>query len=177
MFIEGMKYVGKISYRYQRKNILFWSWLVRRQNKVWRIAMRHAVLILFFFFIGSFASADSGNLAAHQDAVLRHSVSLVQLIAVPERYEKQKVWVTGFFVSSTNSLYLTKEDAVHSFHSNSIQISFDKDISVELKDTKRPNPSVSDLNFRYVGVEGIFSQKKVSFEDNVVNKVCRILEF
>jgi len=95
-------------------------------------------------------------LAKHQDIVLRHSVSLVRLLAHPRRFAGKRIWVTGCFKIRENSLYLSREDALHCNCLNAIRLSFDKDVSIGSHSKEEPHGLLEELDLKHVGVEGTF---------------------
>jgi hypothetical protein len=116
-------------------------------------------------------------LARHQHIVLKHSVSMVKLLATPEKFAKKRIWVRGCFHLRNNALYLSHEDAVHSNSLNAIRLSFEKVVSVGSYSQTEPNALLEELNFKHVGVEGTYIPTK-GFGDYIgeLAKIDRIIE-
>lgn len=79
-----------------------------------------------------------------------HEVSLVRLIATPDRYHASRVRVVGFLdlVFEGWGLYLHEHDAVFSINANAVAIEPD-DAILKRRDS---------LNNRYVLIEGMYDQ-------------------
>ena len=104
------------------------------------IALNIAVLL----FVGVF------SLGAVDDQA--EDVSLIQLIATPERFNGKHVNVTGFLRLGyeTASLYLSKQDYDNVILDNTVYI----DVTDEIAKNK------DQLNLKYVRLQGTFRAKK-----------------
>jgi hypothetical protein len=93
-------------------------------------------VVLLVLFWGSPATADRAL-----------DVSMVQLIATPDKYQGKRVQLVAFLhlEFEGNAIYLHKEDYDKSIHKNGLWI--------RLPDQK---PSLSALSDNYVLVEGVF---------------------
>ncbi|GAA4317695.1 hypothetical protein [Flaviaesturariibacter amylovorans] len=81
---------------------------------------------------------------------IRHNVSLVQLIANPEKYDGKKIQVIGFLQVQFegNAVYLHEEDYRHGISSNGFWVSF--------SDKLRRHRKVGQYSNRYVILIGTF---------------------
>lgn len=87
--------------------------------------------------------------------VIKH-ISIVRLIATPEKYRKKPVRISGYMqVERENiAVYLSREDAAHLFGKNAIWVDLDYDAMIKA--------GVDPVLFhcRYVSIEGIFSHRE-----------------
>lgn len=83
-------------------------------------------------------------------------ISIVRLIATPEKYRKKPVRISGYMqVERENiAVYLSKEDAAHLFGKNAIWVDLDYDAMIKAG----VNPNL--FHCKYVHVEGIFSHRE-----------------
>lgn len=92
-------------------------------------------------------------------------VSLVQLVATPERYDGKQVSVVGFLVFGFegDGLYLHKEDYDNGIDANAVRVDRTQDMSRDLE----------KLNRNYVQIVGAFRQEGSPFgfasEGHIVN--------
>lgn len=79
-------------------------------------------------------------------------ISIITLIANPEKFEGDTVRVSGFLnlEFEGNALYIHEEDYEHRMFKNSIWVDIDRD-SLKL-------PYFKKYNKKYVEIEGVFSQ-------------------
>lgn len=107
-------------------------------EKAWvRFALCMTVLFLFCPFV--LGQADL-------------SVSLIRLIANPEKYDGEPVGVIGFLrlEFEGNMIYLHEEDYTHNITENGVRIGI----------TKKQRPEFEDKNMHYVFVVGTFKAGK-----------------
>lgn len=80
------------------------------------------------------------------------SVSIIQILANPERYEGKHVRIIGYlhFEFEEEAIFLNKEDSDQMIDANAIWIHLPDDLSPEL---------AAKLNKHYVHCEGVFSAK------------------
>ena len=99
------------------------------------------------------AVVASAHLAGQQQKPVR--VSLVQLIATPERYDGKQVSVVGFLVFGFEGdwLCLHKEDYDNGIDANGVRIDRTKDMSRDLE----------KLHRNYVQIVGVFRQEASPF--------------
>lgn len=137
---------------------------VEESKEIVRMAWKAWMLLLPIFMVSQLAFAQSKEtdnaLAIHQNIVLRRSVSLVKLLARPEKFARKRIWVRGCFHLRNNALYLSKEDAIHNNDLNAISLSFEKVVSIGSHSQVEPNAPLEELNFEHVGVEGTFIPTK-----------------
>lgn len=90
-------------------------------------------------------------MTAHVPALAAQSVSLMQLMATPERYEGKEVYVVGFMHLEFEGdvLYTYREDWTQNLMSNGIWLDVD---SKKYQQTLK-------LNNNYVVIEGTFTTK------------------
>lgn len=104
--------------------------------------MKFIYYVVFFLLISPMAvlAADIEN------------VSMIQLIAAPEKYNEKTIRVIGYMhlEFEGNALYLHREDFVRAIGRNSIWIDL----------TESQTKPSSNLNDSYVVVEGIFSSTR-----------------
>ena len=115
------------------------------------------VIILFLIIIVIYTLKDN-NPPAYEDFSVGESnneakcISLINLIATPEKYDGKAVMVEGFFRCETGSdrLYLTENDYTEYISANAVSLDLvDMDISVDRQQLKM-------LNGCYVLIEGTF---------------------
>jgi len=94
-------------------------------------------------------------------------ISMIQLIANPEKYQGKLVAVVGFLHWETNRLYLSQEDFQHQLVENSICIERNTDMGKE-KDK---------LNLKYVGVVGIFGACRPGMGSFSTGRIARIRSY
>ncbi len=112
-------------------------------------------------------------------------VSIVHLVANPEKYDGKRVKVFGYLHVrfEDSALYLTKDDADHLIGANAVWVSYDPAAKLGRLDGKEiETRDVGDLRCfdgRYVMLDGIFSMKERghmgSFSGGVKD-VVRVLE-
>ena len=106
-------------------------------------------LAVLVFCLPIWAGCDR---ARAQDRAALPQVSMIQLIATPERYQKKRVQVIGFLrlEFEGDALYLHREDYRNRITSNGLW--------VDVPDSARRNSK--KLSDRYVIVEGIFDSSE-----------------
>ena len=107
--------------------------------------------------------------------VFDSSVSLVQLIVNPEKFDGKRIWVEGCVCDmyETQSLYLSKDDLKHRIDTNRIQTSYSKELRVQ---SKNGFTSVSQLNGCFVGMEGVFHAKTSYNSRGELSDIVRVIE-
>lgn len=94
------------------------------------------------------------------------NVSMVELIANPQKYQKKRIRVIGYFVYSENdfykppsphgALYLSKDLAVYGSHENGLSVGIDsKNLVME---PASPTLKQRIFDSKYVAVEGTFTR-------------------
>lgn len=132
--------------------------------------MKYTILLLLCLFS---SRAFAGN------QTLR--VSLVQLLATPERYNGKTVQVTGYLhlQFEDTALYFSKEDA--QYGSNALWVGFANDVKLETdgNPSRRKRLKLSSFDCRHVLVQGVFDSSVRghlgSFPGGVTN-ISRIVE-
>ncbi len=83
-----------------------------------------------------------------------YTLSLVNLIATPEKYHGKKVQIVGFLniEFEGNGIYLHKNDYEHGIYSNGFWVSIDQKTGKTISDDK--------LNKSYVLIEGTFNMEQ-----------------
>ena len=83
-----------------------------------------------------------------QNNPIRNSVSIVQLIAAPEKYDGKVVMVMGFLrlEFEGDAIYLHEDDYRHAIHKNGLMVVTNPKIDME----------ADKLNLHYVVLEGTF---------------------
>jgi hypothetical protein len=117
-------------------------------------------LIALLLLLMASCHQNSKNVSAPVDTVNKvvkvprfiRGISIITLIANPEKYEGDTVMVAGFLnlEFEGNALYIHKEDYEHRMSKNSIWVDIDRD---SLKLSK-----INKYNKKYVEIEGVFSQ-------------------
>jgi hypothetical protein len=92
------------------------------------------------------------------------NVSLIQLIAGPEKFDDRRIVVSGFLVneSGEHALYIGANDAINGL---------DNKITVNLRASTVPQDVQDQLNREYVALRGVFkggSQPEISGIDYLV---------
>ncbi len=108
------------------------------------------------------------------------TVSLVSLISTPEKYQGKLVRVNGYlhYRFEDNALYLSKDDGTYLIGKNSVWLHFSEDVKVQTSFNKG-NPALTDLNDKYVLVEGRFNKNDkghLGAHSGALNDVRRVLE-
>ena len=129
--------------------------------------MKKIITVLFLLFVIS--CAHGGKLAQGCETIDGEEycmVSMVSLIANPDRYDKTKIIVTGYYKTEMemSGLFLTEDHAQIEDYSNAIWVSYNKDSTLALAKTKDNTWKewVSDLvdgstaRNNYVRIVGIF---------------------
>jgi len=90
----------------------------------------------------------SGFYASPLSSALNNSVSIVQLIATPEKYDGKVVQVMGFLrlEFEGDAIYLHEDDYRHAIHKNGLMVVTNPKIDLE----------ADKLNLHYVVLEGTF---------------------
>lgn len=103
------------------------------------------------------------NAASQSDGPL----SLIQLIANPEKYDGKRVQVVGFLrlEFEGNALYLHEDDYKNGIYGNAIGIGV----------TKESKWSKDDVNMRYVMVVGTFSAGKSNLHTGTIVKIINVV--
>ena len=88
--------------------------------------------------------------ASPQEA--KESVSLIQLIATPEKYEGKTVLITGFLrlEFEGNSICMHREDCDQNLYQNSLWVNPSKDLFAHSQ----------ELNNHYITLVGVFTAKR-----------------
>ncbi len=114
----------------------------------------------FFYclIISLIAALSMGDFAMAIDKV-PVDVSIIQLIANPEKYHDRFVRVEGYLHNKfeDSGLYLSKEDADHLVGRNSLWITYDDKQRINLLGLKK-NPSLSYFDCKMVLLEGTFNK-------------------
>lgn len=94
-------------------------------------------------------------------------VSLIQLIANPEKYDGKQVQVVGFLrlEFEGNALYLHEDDFKNGIYGNAIGIGV----------TKESKWSKDDVNMRYVMVVGTFMAGKSNLHTGNIVKITKVV--
>lgn len=136
----------------------------RYKHGIWIIQYKRENLIIKLYNRGAYVKSLFGHDASSID------VSIIRLIATPERFTNKKVLLTGYFVNSGRlpALYVNEIDGKNSFESNGLYIKFPKYLNHK--------NFLNKYNNRYVFVEGKFdSNPKGSFGfSGIVMDVYRI---
>lgn len=98
-------------------------------------------------------------------------VSLIQLIATPEKYDGKKVSVTGVINVGfeVDLLYLTKDDWKYGINTNSIALNFrtDNRLNLPLEELER------DICGNYVEINGIFKFEGYGLLTDISSVYCK----
>jgi hypothetical protein len=111
-------------------------------DRTWRRLLAFSAMT--FLLLGSAASV-SGS--------LENSVSIVQLIATPEKYDGKVVQVMGFLrlEFEGNAIYLHEDDYTHAIYKNGLMIVSNANIEAR----------ADKLNLHYIILEGTFDGKNL----------------
>ena len=123
-------------------------------------------------------SGKSENLSTNEETEINYAfnstVSLVSLIATPEKYHEKKVRIVGYvnIEFEGNGIYLHKDDYKHGIYSNGFWISIDKNIRQKIADEK--------MNKSYVLLEGIFNMNQrghMGLWSGEIEQITRIIKW
>ena len=105
----------------------------------------------FVLIVAFLASISTGGQAVHPTGEFPLSVSILQLIATPEKFDGKSIRVVGFLRVELegDALYLHKEDYDHHIYKNSLW--------VDLDPTTRED--AVGLNMQYVYLIGTFDAR------------------
>lgn len=107
--------------------------------------------------------------------VFDSSVSLVQLIVNPEKFDGKRIWVEGCICDmyECHALYLSKDDLKHRINSNRITTSFSKELRVRSHSGFK---SLGELNTYFVGLEGVFHAKTSYDSRGELSDIVKVTE-
>jgi hypothetical protein len=131
-----------------------------------------STLISLLGFSTTLAQANEGNMEQGRSDVV--NVSIISLIATPEKYHGKKVRVIGYFQydeAYLRNIFLHKEDSEKSILKNSFWIFFPKGISGDSVERYK------GYNQQYVILEGIFdmhNQGPSSLFSGAIKEVTRL---
>ncbi len=93
--------------------------------------MRHIAIIFFLLLTVSKLNAQTIRPAAQGDSLFR--VSIVKLLANPEKYHNKLVVIKGFLHHrfEDSGIYLTKEHSQLNSHENALWVRYDENVIVE----------------------------------------------
>jgi hypothetical protein len=120
-------------------------------------------MLVGLFFCISMLLANCPHAASQSDS----PVSLIQLIANPEKYDGKLVQVVGFLrlEHEGDALYLHEDDYMHELYGNAIGIGV-------TKEWKWPK---DDVNMRYVMVVGTFRAGKSNLYSGTIVKITNVV--
>ncbi|HYM18955.1 MAG TPA: hypothetical protein VEU06_10365 [Micropepsaceae bacterium] len=124
-----------------------------RRLKEFGDRLTFALTIAFVIILSLEAWQYISSLRSRPAAGVFERVSLVQLLANPERYEGQKVQAAGFFVYTGQqpALFLNSEDAENGITQNSIRVA--------LQPPAFKPDDLAPLDRKVVGVKGTFTAR------------------
>jgi len=141
----------------------------------------HACAAAFLFSIAVYASSFCCTSAKQQTAnetyqnLLTKRVSIINLIATPERFDGKQVFVDGILhhVFEDDTLYLDREMADHLVKTNGIGLVYnEKDLRlVPNKTSDSSKPALDSFHNKCVAVYGTFDAK-----DKVLKNVTVLFE-
>lgn len=114
----------------------------------------------------------------------RFDVSIISLIANPEKYDGKKVRISGFLhvQFEDSAIYLHKDDADHLIGENALWVDYAKDPSLQPICKEKYDASklmTKYFNGRYVLIEGVFNMKgrgHMGAFSGTIEDVSRVLE-
>ena len=125
-----------------------------RRLKEFGDRLTFALMIAFFIILALEAWQYISSLRSRPASGAEFErVSLVQLLATPERYDGAKVQAAGFFIyrGQQAALFLTSEDAANGISQNGV--------AVVLEPSKFKQDDLVQLDRKFVGVKGIFGTR------------------
>lgn len=131
-----------------------------------------STLMSLLIFSTTLAQANESNMEQERSDVV--NVSIISLIATPEKYHAKKVQVIGYFQydeAYLRNIFLHKEDSEKSILKNSFWIFFPKGISGDSVERYK------GYNQQYVILEGIFdmnNQGPSNFFSGAIKDVTRL---
>ncbi len=120
----------------------------------------------------------ANNVYTHNDPKIEYAsnytLSLVNLIATPEKYHGKKVQIIGFLniEFEGNGIYLHKDDYEHGIYSNGFWVSIDQKTEKKISDDK--------LNKSYVLIEGTFNMEQrghMGLWSGEIENITRIIKW
>ena len=110
-------------------------------------------LISFALLLGLNLPAASAMQAEPQ------KVSLIQLIATPEKYQGKFVRVEGFLHKQfeDSAIYVTKNDADHLICMNALWVSYAEKVLKEADDPRQKGDNLKYFDGKFVLIEGYFN--------------------
>src|SRR5262249_46308494 len=87
-------------------------------------------------------------------------VSLIQLIATPEKYHGKFVRVKGYLHNQfeDSAIYFTKDDADHLIGENALWVSYSEKVQKQTLDPKQKVDNLRYFDSKYVLIEGYFDK-------------------
>ncbi|MFZ1800573.1 MAG: hypothetical protein WAU24_11970 [Chitinophagaceae bacterium] len=97
-------------------------------------------------------------------------VSIINLIATPEKYDQKCICVKGFFINEfeNRTLFIDKTSAENKLFENGVTLIFDSTINEDI---------LSIYQIQYVEIEGIFNKAKNNNKNtytHYINKIYKI---
>lgn len=114
------------------------------------------------------AQSQKTSLDTLSTITLVHTISLIQLIANPEKYHQKTVEVEGYLTTGfeNNALYLHKEDYDNNLLINAVYVAF-SERSIDKK-------ILIDANKKYTILVGIFDMNGGSFYSGAIKNITRV---
>src|SRR5690349_3580523 len=139
-------------------------------------------LLVQFFVLGTLILVAANPLIAQQDQLTE--VSLLRLLANPEKYDGKKVRISGFLhvQFEDNAIYFHKDDADHLIGSNALWVDYIENPNLQpiCKDKfASSGANVTFFDGRYVLIEGQFNMRRrghMGAFSGTIEKASRVLE-
>lgn len=89
-------------------------------------------------------------------------VSIIQLIATPEKYHGKSVSVSGYFVAPAEregmAIYLSKFDAAFGITNNALAVAFSSKVAMQSGADRNPKGGVRSFDSKAVTIDGVFNK-------------------
>jgi len=113
-------------------------------------------ILITLFILGAFSSTNAQTPKSDVQGDSLYRVSIIKLIANPEKYHGKKVAVTGLlhYRFEDSSLYISSESEKWNISENALWVNYaDK---VEVNPLKNTPTTLKDLDAKFVSVVGFF---------------------
>ena len=109
------------------------------------------------------------------------SVSIIRLIATPEKYHGKFVGIEGYIHNQfeNSAIYLSKDDADHLIGKNALWVWYAEKVQKEALDSKQEPDNLRYFDRKYVLIEGVFNKDDhghLGAYSGSIKKVTRIME-
>src|SRR5262249_54990940 len=109
------------------------------------------------------------------------NISLIRLIATPEKYHGKFVRVRGYLHNQfeDSAIYLTKDDSDHHNQDNALWVSYAEKVQKQAVGSKQDPDNLRYFDRKYVMIEGVYNKDNhghLGLYAGSIDKVARIME-